>query len=168
MNKDGLLDACHAAPDLYPALDAALESACRSLRAELEMEAGPAPAAGLAALLKKAEAITADLLVQVLGRGEVALFEALFAQLSDLAPPRLQRVLYEPTGQDLAVACRALDLDEATFDEFRALLSQGQEQPTVPYSEINQEAAQGVLAYWRRDPAYLEAIERIQGTRDDT
>ena len=58
------------------------------------------------------------------------------------------------------------------FGDLAALLSlalrvgKAAAQPTVGYDEIDDAAARNVLAYWRRDPAYLEAIEQIQEARD--
>ena len=117
--------------------------------------------------------MTPELLIQVLRQGEVALFEALFGRLSGLAPPRLKRVIYEPSGRDMAIACRALETSKANFSLIYLLLRRSRPgQETVPprvasrvmkyFESIEEATAKRVLRQWQRDPSYLEAIERIE------
>jgi uncharacterized protein (DUF2336 family) len=138
-----------------------------------ESESAATPAGELAERLNEDEAITPELLIQVLRQGEVALFEALFGQLSGLAPPRLKRVIYEPSGRDMAISCRALEISKSNFSLIYLLLRRARPgQETVPpriasrvmkyFERIEEATAKRVLRQWQRDPNYLEAIERLE------
>ncbi|MDH3596176.1 MAG: DUF2336 domain-containing protein [Rhodospirillales bacterium] len=140
-------------------------------------EPAASPAATLAERLDEDDAATPELLIQVLRQGEVALFESLFGRLSGLAAPRLQRVIYEPSGRDLAIACRALEFEKSNFSLVYLLVRRARPgHETVPprvasrlikyFERIEAPAAQRVLRQWQRDPNYVDAIERIEEGRD--
>ncbi len=140
-------------------------------------EPSASPAATLAERLDEDDAATPELLIQVLRQGEVALFESLFGRLAGLAAPRLQRVIYEPSGRDLAIACRALEFEKSNFSLVYLLVRRARPgHETVPprvasrlikyFERIEAPAAQRVLRQWQRDPNYLDAIERIEEGRD--
>ncbi len=156
-------------------LDDELEQVVQKLSTTSKDEAAEAgtPAGELAERLHEDEAVTPELLIQVLRQGEVALFEALFGRLSELAPPRLKRVIYEPSGRDMAIACRALEISKPNFSLIYLLLRRARPgQETVPprvasrvmkyFEGIDEATAKRVLRQWQRDPSYLEAIERIE------
>jgi uncharacterized protein (DUF2336 family) len=161
-------------------LDDQLERVVWTLSTAAKAEGGePAasPAATLAERLDEDDAATPELLIQVLRQGEVALFESLFGRLSGLAAPRLQRVIYEPSGRDLAIACRALEFEKSNFSLIYLLVRRARPgYETVPprvasrlikfFVRIEAPAAQRVLRQWQRDPNYLDAIERIEEGRD--
>lgn len=159
-------------------LDDELENAVLALLEGTRNEAAAAkPAMDLAESLHQAKAVTPDLLIQVLRQGEVALFEALFGRLSGISPPRLQRVIYEPGGQDLAIVCRALAIPKSNFSVIytmvrrarpghESLPAQAVSQLMGYFDELEAAAAQQVLRQWRRDPNYLDAIERHEEGRD--
>ncbi len=166
--------------DIDPSdLDDELESAVQGLieKPEHAADGAPAtPAGTLAERLVQDEAVTPEFLIQVLRQGEVALFEALFARLSGLAPPRLQRVIYEPSGRDLAIACRALEISKPNFSLIYLLVRRARPgYESVPqravsrlmayFEQITVPAAQRVLQHWQRDQDYLEAIEQIEESR---
>ena len=69
----------------------------------------------LADRLAESDEITPRLLVQILRQGEVPLFEALFAKLTGLRLRLVRRMLFEPGGEALAIACKAVDIDKPTF-----------------------------------------------------
>jgi hypothetical protein len=151
-------------------LDGAIESALKELPAGLPGEVSPA--ARLAELLDEQELLTQELPAQVLRQGEVALFEALFGRLSGLAAPRLQRVLYDPEGLLLAIACRALGLGAPEFGRIFRMARRahgpqgGAAAPDVTaalarFDTMEPEAARLVLGLWWRDPAYLDALDEI-------
>ena len=140
--------------------------------------AAASPAGALAEWLDEDEAITPELLIQVLRQGEVALFEALFGRLTGLAATQLKRIIYEPSGRDLAIACRALEISKANFSLIYLLVRRARPgQDTVPprvasrvikyFERIEGPAAQNVLRQWQRDPNFLEAIERIEEGRGE-
>ena len=130
------------------------------------------PAWTLAERMAAERSIDGRLLVRVLRQGEVPLFEALFGVLSGIRPPRLQHVLYETGGRGLAAACRALEIDKASFTPIYLLSRKAHDghhtvDPTALhrvvrfYDELTIDAAREVLRHWQRDPAFLEAIDAI-------
>jgi uncharacterized protein (DUF2336 family) len=162
-------------------LDDDLEQVVRKLTSTsgLEADAPASPAGTLAERLGEDGAITPELLIQVLRQGEVALFEALFGQLSGLTAPRLKRIIYEPSGRDLAITCRALEISKANFSLIYLLVRRARAgEDTVParvasrvikyFERIELPAAQNVLHQWQRDEDFLEAIERIEEGREET
>ena len=134
------------------------------------------PAQKLAQRLAMNDQITPDILVQSLRRGEIALFEAIFGQISGLTSPRLQRVLYEPSGKDLAICCRALEIGRSHFSVLYLLTRKGQAGAAVAdprevakvmsyFDRVEVTAARTVLRQWQRNPEYLEAIEEVEEQR---
>ena len=136
-----------------------------------------APAETLAKHLAVRDKINPDILIQTLRRGEIGLFEALFGQTSGLTSPRLQRVLYESSGKDLAVACRALGIGRSHFSVLFLLTRKGSGGREVAdprdvarvmtyFDRMDPEGAATVLKQWQRHADYLEAIEEIEEKRD--
>lgn len=119
--------------------------------------------------------IDGALLVKVLRQGELALFEALFGRLSGIRPPRLQHVLYETGGRGLAAVCKALEIDKAAFTPIYLLSRKGGGARAADPSEVHRvvaffdglkpEAAEKALRHWRRDPAYLDALDALEEDR---
>jgi uncharacterized protein (DUF2336 family) len=131
------------------------------------------PAWQLAERMAAEQPIDGRLLLKVLRQGEVPLFEALFGVLARIHPPRLQHVLYETGGRGLAVACKALAIDKASFTPIYLLSRKGKDgaQTVDPgalhrlsrfFDTLEVSTAREVLRHWQRDPAYLEAIDAIE------
>ncbi len=130
----------------------------------------------LARSISEERKIDAPLIIKVLRRGEIALFEALFGEFSRIHPPRLQHILYEEGGRSLAVVCRALNVEKANFAPIFLLTRKernGETQPADPrelsralsfFSDIHVEAARQVLRRWQRTPDYLNAVETIEAS----
>ncbi len=151
-----------------------------SVAAQAQIEADqslPAPAQTLAKTLAKRDEINPDILIQTLRRGEVGLFEALFGQISGLTSPRLQRVLYEPSGKDLAIASRALGIGRSHFSILFLLTRKGTGGREVAdprdvarvmsyFDRMDLGGAGQVLKQWQRRADYLEAIEEIEEKRN--
>lgn len=55
------------------------------------------------------------MLTTALREGEVPLFIALFAKVSKLREYLIQRLVFEPGGEGLAIACRAIGMSEKEF-----------------------------------------------------
>jgi hypothetical protein len=118
------------------------------------------PAVTLAERLAEDDAATPELLIQVLRQGEVALFESLFGRLSGLAAPRLQRVEKSSFSLIYLLVRRARPGHETVSPRVASQL--------IKYFErIEAAAAQRVLRQWQRDPDYLDAIERIEDSRNE-
>ena len=69
----------------------------------------------LARKIAATNAITPMLLLQTLRKGEVWMFEGMFAQLTGLRTNLVRRLVYEPSGEGLAIACEAAELTNPDF-----------------------------------------------------
>ncbi len=85
----------------------------REAEAPLEEE-HEVPAAAPSPLQGEGEA-TNDLLVQALRTADLAAAESLFGRLAGLGSVEAPQVLYGTSGEDLALACRALGMDQLQF-----------------------------------------------------
>ncbi len=160
-------------------LDDTLEDAVKTAigKAAAEKDKARTPME-LAERLAESDEITPKLLVQVLRQGEVALFEALFAKLTGLSLRLARRMLFEPGGEALAVACKAAGLDKPAFASLFMLGRKARsEEEVVNQRELSRvlelfdnakvEAAKAMLKQWRRDPDYLEAIRSLDSAAGD-
>ncbi|WP_374367073.1 DUF2336 domain-containing protein [Dongia sp.] len=127
----------------------------------------------LSRALGAARQLTPRLLLQTLRRGEIPLFEAMFAEMSGLRMRLVSRLAYEPGGQSLAVAARGIGLNREEFATIflltrRAKAGQGGFAPAELgralefFDRLSHAAAETVLNRWRRDPDYLFAIRSIE------
>jgi len=111
----------------------------------------------------------ADLMISALQNGEVSLFVTLFARASGMREILVRRMLFEPGGEGLAIACKALGLAREDFSVI--FLFSRKARPVPPavlrdehqavlelYDRMTQDACQTVLARWRRDHNYLKAL----------
>ena len=132
----------------------------------------------LADRLAESDEITPRLLVQILRQGEVPLFEALFAKLTGLRMRLVRRMLFEPGGEALAIACKAVDIDKPTFASLFLLSRKARSDEEVVnqreltrvlelFDQIKVESAKAVLKKWRRDPGYLDAIRSLDSATGD-
>jgi uncharacterized protein (DUF2336 family) len=115
----------------------------------------------LAEALKTGVARDPHLFEQLLRSGEVMLFEMLFAKASGLKITLARRVIYQPDGRALAVACRSAGLSRAVFTTLFTLIRQARAgdaplDPTVlaeaqrVHDDTPEWAARDVLDRWRR------------------
>jgi uncharacterized protein (DUF2336 family) len=132
--------------------------------------------AEVAARLDARRSINSKLLIQTLRQGEIALFENLLAQVTALRPQLIRRFIFEPGGQGLAIACRAIEVDKADFASI-FLLSRGArpgDKVVDPgelgdalafFDRIKPDTARKVLTRWRIDPDFLFALKQVAGSR---
>jgi uncharacterized protein (DUF2336 family) len=111
-----------------------------------------------------------------LRQGQVPLFEAAMAKLTGIRLSIMRRMLYEPGGEGLAIACRAIGFDRAVFqtiyhstraarpvarksvdEEVRALVAF--------YDGLDPSASQVVLRRWLRDRNFLKALKELDPDR---
>lgn len=115
----------------------------------------------LAARLAASGEITPRLLVQTLRQGEVALFEALLATLARIRLALAGRLLFEPGGEGLAIACRAIGIEAPAFASIFVLSRRARphDAPPLPgdvssvirfYNSLRRSDAEALLAKWRR------------------
>ena len=130
----------------------------------------------LAQRLAEEQRLTPDILVQTLRQGEITLFEAMFAQMTRLRRRLMGRLIYEPGGEGLVIACRALQVDKPTFTSIFLLSRKGRpgDQVVDPrelsrvislFDRVKPDAAQQVLRRWQRNPEYLYALKRVEEGR---
>lgn len=132
-------------------------------------------AMGLARRLSEAGRITPQLLVGALRQGEVPLFQALLCRLSGLRRTLVRRLLFEPRAECLAALFRALSFDKPTFATVFLLSRRARPGGAADPRELSYilaffdrtapAAARAVVARWRRDPEYLDAIRQVSDGR---
>ncbi len=126
--------------------------------------------------LREKSHLNAEMLLKVLRQGEIQLFEAMLSEWSGIAPSALKRLVYQSGGQPLAILCKALGIDKPTFTSIFLLSRVGRrdEQIVDPgelasvlklYDEAASDTAHSVVARWRSDPDYIDALERIEETK---
>jgi uncharacterized protein (DUF2336 family) len=161
--------------DIDPAtLDDRLEPLVKDEVAEAVAQAEVDEASAvLARALGAGRQLTPRLLLQTLRKGEVQLFEAMFAEMSGLRLRLITRIAYEPGGQGLAVAARGMGLNREEFATIYLLTRRARNaQATFApadlgralefFDRLSHAAAETVLTRWRRDPDYLFAIRSIE------
>lgn len=127
----------------------------------------------LAEVLRLEGLVTPEMLVTALNEGEVPLFVGLFSRFAEIREYLVTRILFEPGGEGLAIACRAAGIGKIHFasifaqaqlakagsaDEVRAELPRA----LAFYDSISTEAALSVVQRWRRGSDYLAAIRTLQ------
>ncbi len=148
------------------------EAITRTVESAIDEDGEVRKTAELARRLKASKQIDSKLLVKTLRKGEVALFEALFAELAELPPPLVRRFIFEPGGESLAIACRAVEIDKGDFASIFLLSRAARpgEKLVDPaeltrviafYDRVRADAAKVVVRRWRLNPAYLEAVQKV-------
>ncbi len=129
--------------------------------------------AELAERLEAVDKITPALLIQTLRQGEITLFEDLFARLTGLDTVVVRRSIFEPGGEGLAIACKAVGIEKPDFASIFLLSRSARPGDKVvdpselsavislfdrmrPYSAIK------VLRRWRLDPNFLFALKQLE------
>lgn len=156
-------------------LDARIETTIKSLLGE--GQAGNLALdrdSTVARKLRSAGAITPQLLVQTLRRGEITLFVSMFAELCGLRDNLIRRFIFEPGGEGFVIACRGIGIDKPDFVSI-FLLSRAARpgEKVVETSElaravalfdrVKPDVAKRVVEHWRLDPHYLDAIRQVHG-----
>lgn len=132
--------------------------------------------ASLAGQLASVQDVTPQLLIKLLRQGEREIFEQCFAELSQLPPTQLHEVLYGPDGKDMAIVCRALDIDKNDFALMLFLCRQNSPGGDVEdprevaqlieyFGQLPLEAAKTQLRKWQRDPGYMAAVDAVERSR---
>jgi hypothetical protein len=96
-----------------------------------------------------------------------------FTSLSRLRLPLVRRLLFEPGGEGLAIACKGIGLDKATFISIFIRFRQGRlGDKEVEAEELSRalsfftltspDAARALMRRWQRDPDYLNALRQLE------
>jgi len=153
-------------------LDEMLEKTVTSLNGSHESASEMRKSLMLADRLAERNAITPGLLVDTLRRGEIALFEALMSRITGIRPQLVRRLLFERGGEGLAVACKAIDVDAASFASIYVLSRKARPYEPPPergevtrllkfFNDIREGPADQLLRKWQRDPKLLNAVWHI-------
>lgn len=96
------------------------------------------------------------LLVQLLRQGRIPEFIVGFAHMADLDSTTAQRVIYDPSGEALAVSCKAIDLDRPTYTNLLLLTDKTGDRSArdvavlaTIYDNITQATALRTMRFWR-------------------
>ena len=113
------------------------------------------------------------MMIRALKDGEVFLFEAMFRRLTGLHTTLIKRILFEPGGEGLAVACKASEISTGDFSTIFSLSRmsrpavdpidhEGIQRVLAFYDRLSTAAARDVVSRWRRDIDYQKAIHEVE------
>ncbi len=115
-------------------------------------------------------------LVKLLEQGEIPGFLDLFSKLSRLRMTLVRRILFEPGGEALAVACRAIGLDKEAFISIylrfrhgrfgsQQVMTQELSNALHFFARARPERVTAIMGRLRRDPDYLNALMLVDRAR---
>ncbi|MBI3451508.1 MAG: DUF2336 domain-containing protein, partial [Rhodospirillales bacterium] len=106
-------------------LDDSLSESAKAAIADLPPPSIDDKAAQLIEAAADGQVLNHHLLVQMLRGGKIAAFVAAFARFCRLQPLIVRRVVFDPSGESLAIACRAVNVERADFASIFMLSRQG-------------------------------------------
>ncbi|NQV60417.1 MAG: DUF2336 domain-containing protein [Alphaproteobacteria bacterium] len=120
-----------------------------------------------------AGSLSAEFALKSLNQGQVSIFEFAFAKLVGIRPVLARRIIYEPGGEALGIACQAIGLERSIYLQFYQLTRKARDSDnrlskdevvrlTQFYGSITRESAFLVLRKWQRDKRYLNAVREIE------
>lgn len=142
--------------------------------------AEPAPSSADAeamALVERLEALdelNERFLVQSLRSGQIPAFLAGLARLARLDLRSVRRIVFDPSGEPLALACRAMKFDRQIFVTLFLLTRKASDRLMAPeqvkqvvdfFDHIDARRAELALRYWRADQEYLRALDALRDAR---
>ena len=150
------------------ALERGVLGALETLGAE---DMGTSRAAMAADALADAGRLDAALVVEAMRRGEVQLSVAMFSRFAGLRRVLIYRLMFEPGGTGLAIACRAVKMTQTDFADLYLLTrnvhdaavrrdGEGLDEVLSWFDGLPYGEAEKVIRYWRRPAEYLHALWR--------
>ena len=123
----------------------------------------------LAEILRKEGLVTPEMLITALREGEVPLFVAMFSRLTELRDYLVMRILFEASGEGLAIACKGSGITKTSYASIYSLAQKTRAATTTAlkqelgrvlqfYDSFSREAGLDVLHQWRRGTDYLGAL----------
>ncbi|MBT3305743.1 MAG: DUF2336 domain-containing protein [Alphaproteobacteria bacterium] len=114
----------------------------------------------------------ANMMIRALQDGEVFLFEAMFRRMTGLRNTLVKRIMFEPGGEGLAIACKATGISIKDFTTIYSLsrlsqtssdgLNSAETQRILDfYDSLPEKSAKEALSSWRRNADYLKAIREL-------
>lgn len=127
----------------------------------------------LASHIAESNLLKPDVLVSSLSDGQVGLFMALFAKATGLRTGLVRRIVFEPGGEGLAIACKAIGAPRDLFARMFALTRLAHPELAAQirietrkalafYDLLKEEEAYQVLRKWRLTPEYAAAVRELQ------
>ena len=119
-----------------------------------------------------------QILIGFLRKGEVSMFLDKFTSLTHLRLTLVRRLLFEPGGEGLAIACKGIGLDKSTFVTIFLRFRQGRlgdqeveaeelSRALSFYEQTLPDAARGLMRRWQRNPDFLNALRQIEQAESD-
>jgi hypothetical protein len=119
-----------------------------------------------------------QILIGLLRKGEVSMFLDKFTSLTHLRLTLVRRLLFEPGGEGLAIACKGIGLDKATFVSIFLRFRQGRlgdkeveaeelSRALSFYEQTLPDAARALMRRWQRNPDFLNALRQIEQAESD-
>lgn len=117
--------------------------------------------------------LSAEFALKSLHQGQISIFEFSFAKLVGIRPVLARRIIYEPGGEALGIACQAIGLERSIYLQIYQLTRKARERDTRLskdevvrltkfYESVTRESAFLVLRKWQRDKRYLNAVRQIR------
>jgi uncharacterized protein (DUF2336 family) len=160
-------------------LDATLETTVKDVMSrEINVSQPASKPLELAERLAEEGKITSDLMLRVLRQGEVPLFEALFGKQTGLRDTLVRRILFEPGGEALAVASKAIGIPKSDFASVFMLTRKARSTDRVInpreltrvlelFDRVKEDAAAKMISRWQRDADYLNAVRELTEDRTE-
>ena len=122
--------------------------------------------------MERAGIILPTMMLEALAAGQVTLFARVVEKLIGLRGPLVKRLLFDPSGEGLAVMCRSVELPKSQFTEIYKIASRARpfdkdrlhrdsQRLGHFYDAIAVDVARAVTARWRRNPDYLAVLRAI-------
>lgn len=154
-------------------LDLTVARVTDDIAAHEDVRRGDDAAMALAEQLARRNELTADMLVKTLRRGEIALFEAMLAQMLSLRPQVARKLIYEDGGEGLVIGCRACNINRTDFTALFLMLQRARpnELANNPYQlsrsmemfdRLKPDTARKVVERWKINPYFLKSIRRLE------
>ena len=142
-------------------------------RIEAASKIGPSKSQELVERLDEDGLLKPDLLLKALQEEQIHLFVAMFGCLTGLRGILTTQILFEPGGEGLAIACKAIGINEEVFASIFTLSRQAKSgrngvdkremrRALEIFNGATKEAAQEVLSNWQLNPDYLSAIRQLK------
>ncbi len=168
-----ILDTYEMDPDLVD--DMLEKAALESIGAQSQPRGSASKAQELVARLADDDAVTPELLVTLLQDGEIPLFMTMFQRLTGLRERLVKRLVFEPGGEGLAIACKSAGLGKAIFSSVFTPTRKARpgadkatrrdiRQVLNLYDHMTEDSAQHVVRRWQRNVGYLAAIRELEVT----
>ena len=158
--------------DLSDIQDLTPDAMSKTIEAQNSQESRVNKSAELAKQISKDGKVSPELLIRSLQDGEVRLFVNLLSQSTDIREELITRFVFEPGGEALAIACKAINLSDYEYQRIftYCLKSRPQKENKNDlaietaikfFRSVEKKSADEVLQKWRSDKNYLTAIHDL-------